>query len=446
MKHALILTSLIILSCLSLSACSGGDDENKPRMQGERISILDLEKEIQPIEQTQDTANSIKVPETILNASWPQSGGNAQHILGNLSLGTGETQTIEKIWSADIGRGNTKRIPLNAQPIVADGRVFTLDTNNRLSAFHDQTGKLLWQKDVGRINEKENVINGGLAYDNGALYVASGYNEILALNPETSEIYWRTTLKAGSRAAPTILNGRVFVNTLNNELVALNAQTGEILWNYEGTEETTALLGAAAPTADDQIVVAAFSTGDLVALRVENGSTVWEDNLANRLRFGGMSGLSDIRALPVIAGQRVIAASYGGKMAAFDKNNGDRLWQQNIGSGHTPWVVGNTAYVLTTDYKLIALDITNGQVLWLSALDLYQNMKKRKNPLTWVGPIMANGHLVTMSTNGQFAEFDPKTGQKIREIRTGKNASLSPILANGTLFILDDNGKLSAYR
>jgi len=440
LKKPIYLTA--ILSCFMLSACSSNDDE-KPRLEGERISILDLERDITSSSKSE---TEINIPQAVTNNNWPQAGGNPQHLLENLTLGADKDQAIEKIWTADIGRGGTKSIPLNAHPIVANGRVFTLDTNNRLTAFHDQTGKTLWVQNIQNPKEKDSVIAGGLAYDSDVLYVTSGYNEILAINPEDGSIYWRTALKAGSRAAPTIMNGRVFVNKLNNEIVALNAQTGETLWNYEGTAETTALLGAAAPAADEQIVIAAFSTGDLIALRVENGSNVWEDNLGNRLRLGGMGGLSDIRGLPVIAGQRVIAASFGGKIAAFDKNNGTRLWQQNIGSSDTPWVSGNMVYVLTPDYNLMGMDIATGDVVWQSKLDLYANLKKRKNPLTWTGPIMANGHLIVMSIDGRFVEFDPKTGAKIRELRTGQDVSLSPIIAGGTLFILNEDGRLSAYR
>ena len=437
--------SIIALSCLTLAACSG--KEEKPRLEGERLSILDLEKEIRPVMQDGQAGDyNIDVPPAAINPEWAQSGGTPSHFMQNLALGSGDTQVIEKIWTADIGRGSTTRLPLNARPIVAAGRVFTLDTDNTLRAFHNQTGKMLWEKSVQHPKEKGSVISGGLAYDGDILFVTSGYNEIIAINPNGGEVYWRTELKAGSRAAPTILNGRVFVITLNNELVALNATSGEILWNYEGIAETTALLGASAPAADDLMVIPAFSTGDLIALRVENGSTVWEESLASSLRFGGIGGLSDIRGLPVIAGERVIAASYGGKIAAFEKNTGERLWQQNIGSAETPWVAGNMVYVLTPNHKLVSLDIVNGKIIWLAELDGYANMKKRKDPLNWTGPIMVNGHLIVSSTAGHFVEYNPKNGQEIRRLKVGKNIPLSPIVADGTLFVLDNDGKLSAYR
>lgn len=350
-----------LAAALLLTACSG--ENKKQPMAGERISILDLQRELRPSEQA-NPAEVITVPDALTNKAWPQRGGYPAHVMQNLSLGS--TDQIERIWKADIGKGSTKNLPLTAQPIVAAGKVYTLDTDLKVRAFHDQTGKEIWSSDVSNVKEDEAVIAGGLAYDNGQVFVTSGYDEALALDAETGKIIWRTKISAGSRAAPTILNGRMFITALNNNAITIDIQTGKVLWEYEGVGETTGLLGAASPTADDQMVIPAFSSGDLVALRVENGSVVWSDSLANSLRLGSMSGLSDIRGLPVMNGDMVLAVSFGGKMAAFDKRNGSLVWQAEVSSAETPWVAGNAVYVLTADYKLMALNLANGDILWIT--------------------------------------------------------------------------------
>ncbi len=106
----------------------------------------------------------------------------------------------------------------------------------------------------------------------------------------------------------------------------------------------------------------------------------------------------------------------------------------------------NIVYVLANDHKLVALSLNNGQAVWTKELDVFANMEKRKDPLSWTGPIMLNGHLIVTSIQGHFMEIDPKTGQEIRRIKVAKNIPMSPIVADGTLFVLDDNGTLSAYR
>lgn len=434
---------LTLLACVVVvTGCSSSDDD-KPPLPGERISILDLQKELRPTA-AKNEAILIEVPAARNYQDWPQNGGYAHHAMQNLDFG--DTKQIERIWSVDIGAGSTDGLPLTAQPIVAAGKVFTLDTRSKVRAFHSQTGKLIWETNVKHKNEDEYVIGGGVSYDGNVLYVTSGYNEVLALNPTNGEIYWRSRISAGSRAAPTIYNGRVFVTGMNNNAIALDAKSGKILWEYEGVGETTGLLGAASPTADDKIVIPVFSSGDIVALRVDNGSIAWSDSLANTLRLGGMAGLSDIRGLPVMKDNLVIAVSFGGKMAAFDKRNGARIWQRDVSSAETPWVAGNTVYVLGADHQLLAMNLSDGAILWVKELPKYTNPESRKGLIIWAGPIMVNGRLLISGTDGRMVEFDPKTGEIQHQWNIKKTVNISPIVANGTLYMLSEDGSLLAYR
>lgn len=434
------ITGFLFLSLLIVSACSSSDE--KKRLEGERISILDLQKELKPSLNKKNI--KITVPEASNNTSWPQNGGYAHHSMQNLQLGP--IEQIEKIWESSIGTGSTNAAPLTARPVVGDGRVYTLDTRLKVRAFHDQTGRLLWESDVKHLTEEDIVIAGGLSYDGGAIFVTNGYNEVLALSAQDGKILWRSKIKAASRAAPTIKEDRVFVTMLNNNVAALDVRTGEILWEYEGIGETTGLLGAASPAADDSIVLAALSSGDLIALRLENGATLWTDTLSNVNPYSGITSLSDIRGMPILSGDVALGVSYGGKMAAIEKQSGNRLWQANISSGETPWIAGEVVYVVSADSKLIALSIYNGDILWIKDLQKFANEEKRKNPLLWMGPVMAGGRLILVSNDGRVIEHNPVNGEETASWSVKRPVGFAPILAAGTLFILSDDGRLLAYR
>lgn len=439
------LKNLCLIGCvLTLSACSYFDsDPDQAPLPGERISIMDLQREIRPTDDV-DVLKSIDIPPAYINREWPQAGGEPHHAMQNLALGP--SSQLEKIWSADIGSGNSDRLPLTTQPIVAAGKIFTLDTASKVRAFHDQTGKVLWETNVKHPSEEEAVIGGGLAHDGNVLFVTSGYNETLALNPENGEIYWRSTISAASRAAPTVKDGRVFVTTLSNNIIALDASNGKTLWEYEGIGETTGLLGAASPAADGNMVVSALSNGELVALAADKGSIGWQDGLANSLRLGGMAGLADIRGLPVIYGDAVIAISYGGKMVVIDKNTGNRIWQRELSSAETPWVSGNTIYVFSADHQLVALNLSTGEALWLANVPKYEKPQSRKGLIAWTGPIMAGDRLILAGTDGRIIEFDPTDGTELTRWRTSDTISIPPVVANGALYLLTNDGTLLAYR
>lgn len=440
LSRSLVLPFLL-LTALSVSACETwfGDPEPPP-LPGERISILAMQSDLLPEEEGQ---SPFSLPEAWNNEFWPQAGGYPNHSMQHLALNPGK---LSLAWRADIGTDSTTRLPLVARPVVADGRVYALDTDNTLSAYNVQNGQKLWETDARKAGERESVIAGGLAFSGGVLYVSAGYDEILAVNPASGEIYWRTKIETPSRAAPTIDGGRVFVVTQTNTLVAMDAKSGTILWDYTGLQGTASLVGGASPAAQDGLIVPAFTSGEIYALRVENGSLAWSDNLASMLRLGGLSGIADISGYPVIDKGIVFAISYAGRMVAIDAQTGMRIWTREIGGSDTPWVAGNAVFVLTSQGELLSLDRETGSVRWVTQMKQYENPEKRATRILWSGPVLAGERLIVTGTGGRIAEIAPDTGKLITQWSVGKNLTIPPIVAESTLYLLADDGTLLAYR
>ncbi len=438
----------IVLSVLLLNACSSvsgvfADKSELPTLEGERISVLELQKKLAP-DDTSKEGQKITLPQSWINTSWPQAGGYPSHIMQNLTLDNPE---LKRTWSASIGSGSSKTLPLTAQPIIINGAIYTLDTKSRLTAFNAQTGKRLWKVNIEKKGEDNTVISGGISFANNTIYATNGYDEILAVSPDNGEIKWRKTLPSPSRAAPTVINGRVFISTINSRLVALNAKDGTSLWEYSGISEMAGLLGAASPAANNETVVPVFSSGEITALRVENGSVAWSDNLSNvRSYGGGIESISDIKAMPALGNGFVIALSFGGKLVAIDERSGARIWQRDIGGSQTPYVSGNHVYVLSSENQLIALNLSNGSIVWIKELERFEDKKNRDDLIIWSAPIMASGELILAGSHGYLAKIDAVNGKITQIIRTKKNVQIAPIIANETLYLLSEDGTLIAYR
>lgn len=437
-------TALTVSTIILLSGCSTFyGKEPEPPMEGERISVLELQNNL-TADKPLAEGKKFRLPEAWNNTAWPQAGGYPNHSMQNLTLNNGAQ---ERLWRSDIGRGSTDALPLTAQPIVAEGVIYTLDTDSRVSAFSASNGKLIWKASLENKAEDEQVISGGISFSNNTLYVTTGYDEIVALSPRNGSVKWKKRLPSPSRAAPTVLGGRVYVVTVDSRLVTLNADDGTSLWEYRGINEMTGLLGAGSPAANNEVVIAAFSSGEITALRVENGSVAWSDNLANvRQLGGGLQSMADIKAMPVIDQGVVIAISVGGKMAAIDENTGIRRWQRDIGGAHTPWVTGNHVYVLSYDNQLISLSLIDGSIFWITQLDTYQNEKKREKLIKWTAPIMASGHVYLAGSHGYMIKVDPHNGKIVQKMKTGQNIQIQPVVAQNTLFAVSDRGDLLAYR
>lgn len=429
--------------CLSvLSSCSWFEADKKPPLPGERISVLELQRNLEPAD-TNLNAEGFVAPEQWKNEYWPQAGGYPNHAMQNLALNPGE---LKKAWSADIGDGGDEKLPLTAQPVVFDGKVYTLDAGSNVRAFSLQDGKELWKNFVRPKTEDEQVIGGGLAYSANMLYVTNGYNEAIALNPQNGGILWRVKLTSPSRAAPTIMDGRVFIMTLDNKVVALDAKDGKELWSYQGLSETAGLVGAASPAASSEVVVPAFSSGEIMALRVQNGSVAWSDNLSPAVRVGGLSTLPDIQALPILDKGMVIALSFGGRMAAIDERTGQRVWQRDVSGADTPWVAGNHLFLISSANELIALGRDTGAIRWVKPLASYVKTDEAGTAMDWNGPVFAGGRLIVTGPEGMVLEVDPLDGHLLRRLNTGKAIATAPIVAQGTLLLLHNDGTLAAYR
>lgn len=436
---------VLVIGCALLTACSTpswlGGKKDKEKLKGERVSILDLQKTLEPDNVALD-AQGFVAPTAWRNDFWPQAGGYANHAMQHLALGN----NLKEIWTTDIGEGASDSLPLTAQPVVVDGKIFTEDTASQVSAYDAQSGKRLWKISVRDKKEGDEVIGGGLAYSAGKLFITNGFDEVIAVSPDTGKQIWRAPISAPSRAAPTAQDGRVFVMTLDNKLLALSADDGSLIWDYAGLGEMAGLIGAASPAVSRDIVLPAFSSGDIDALRVENGALAWSENLAPTTSIGGSSTIADIRALPVADKGLVFGISYGGKMSAVEERTGNRVWQRDIGGSETPWLAGNSLFVISNDNQLISLGRDTGAIRWITPLPRYKDPASKEGKIFWTGPVFAGNRLIMASTEGDVYEVGPDKGNILKKWKTEGSISIPPVVAGETLYLLTDDAELIAYR
>lgn len=433
--------TLVMISAMALAGCDTWfGDAPKPPLPGQRISVLQHQQTITADPQSQVEAIVLPVP--VLNSEWPQAGGYSSHAMQNLQAGSGKL-----LWRASIGSGLADDRPVLPSPVVADGRVFTLDTDNVASAFDANTGKRLWEQELAGKHDHRNAISGGLAVEDGRLFATTGFGKVLALDAGSGNVLWRRNIGLPLHAPPSVDGGRVFVITLENQLYALNASDGRDAWPpYQALAETARLLGGANPAIDGNVVVAPFSSGDLTALRADTGRPLWGETLAPARRTDELSALAHIRARPVIDGERVFAISAGGILAALDIRTGHRLWGRDIGGHQSPWLAGNQIYQITSDSQLLCVSAETGRIHWVRPLPAYVDEKEREDPIFWSGPVLAGDVLMLVSTTGKLLRVSAYTGEIAGTTTLAEGFPVAPVIAGGITYLLDVDGELSAYR
>jgi outer membrane protein assembly factor BamB len=435
--------AVLIAATLAASGCGvfkKGKHTNTPVL-GQRIAVLTGEGDV-----TVDPATAtlpMNLPQPFANTEWTQSGGNPSKSMGQLALGN----ALSEAFVVQAGRGSSLTARLAAAPIVANGRVYTIDTFGSVRAFDARTGALVWASQTPTERGAErSLYGGGIAYDNGRIYATNGIGYVAALDDRNGGIVWKVRPGGPLRGAPTVANGAVYVMSQDNQIYSLKENDGSTNWSQAASLEVAGVFGSASPAVGQGTVVAGFSSGELNAYRYENGRMVWQDALQRTSIRTSVSSLNDIDADPVVDSGQVIAVGQGGRMVALDILTGQRQWELNLAGIDTPWVAGDWIFVVTDQAKIICVYRQNGHIRWITQLPQFMKAKSKKGEIDYSGPVLAGGRLIVTGSNGALIYVDPTNGavQSQTSLRVG--VSLSPVVANSTLYILDDNARLHALR
>jgi len=440
-KFAAIAGLVLLAGCESLTGPGGifGDDVKIP-LEGDRISVLLNHRSLSPSPEL--AGKHILLPAPTPDAAWPQAGGYANHAMHHITI----ADNVRVAWRANAGAGASDEARLLGSPIVSGGRVFVMDSGSDVSAFDSKSGKKLWRVGLTPKEEEDGHISGGLAFENGVVFATTGFAQVIAINAADGKILWRKQVVGPIHEAPTVRAGRVFAITVDSRLYALDAHDGSEIWTYSGISEIASLLGGASPAVDDGVVVAPFASGELIALKAENGHVLWSDSLSTARRTDVVSTIAQIRGRPIIDRGRVFAVSHGGLMVSIDLRSGRRIWQKEVGSMTSPWVAGDYIFMLTNEAEIAAISRDDGRVYWVTSLPRFTDPKSKDQPIIWNGPLLASDRLIVAGSNGEIQAISPYTGKFLGKIDMPSGVSVPPVIANQTLYFLTDNATLVAYR
>lgn len=425
------------LLALALNAC----DPAKVPLPGERVSVLQLNKDLNVDPSLGETP--VRLPQPYENKEWPQAGGNQAHAMYHLSAGTG---AFKQLWSVNIGSSADSANRLLAEPVIADGKVFTLDSESLVSVFDAETGKKIWQNDLTPDTDDDDLFGGGIAVYEGRVFVTTPFAKLIALDEKDGKKVWEVDAPSPMRAPPSVSDGRVFTVTIDNQLVVYATDDGRRLWSNTGVEEAAGFLGGATPAVLGDVVVAAYTSGDLLAFDVVTGRSLWSDNLAGRTGGNAVAALTDIRGRPVIDRDRVIAIGNGGVMAAIDLRRGGRVWDNGLGGTQMPWLAGDFLYVITSTSEVVCLTREDGRIKWVQSLPPFEDMENKEDPIYWSGPVLVEDRLLVTGSNGVALAFSPYTGKLLGKQTLPDRSHLPPVVANKTVYMLSDDADLIALR
>ena len=454
------LAAVLLIAALGASGCSTisrinpfhGATPKETATEGERISIISADQKLEPSEALKGVDFALPPAEPV--ADWPLPGGTPEQAMGNVAA----APNLAIAWSKSFGQGSKGGEMVMAPPVAAAGKVYTLDAQAEVSAHDARTGRELWRVNMRPTDNKRDRegFGGGLAYAGGKLYMTSGFRLVAQIDANTGRVGWRTRTEQPIHGAPTVFGGRVMAVALDNTLLTFDEATGAPGWTYQALAESARILASSTPAVSGDTVVAAFGSGELVALRTANGNDLWNAALSRASRTSALSEIRDIAGRPVIYQGDVFAVSHSGVFAATDLRTGQARWSLPVVGISTPLPAGDVVYVVGVDGKLICVSRDSGQIYWIRDLNAGYVPRKKggfwgigahtvAKPL-WTNPILANGRLILGSSSGQLAAVNAKTGEVERKVEIGAPVLVGPIAAGDMIYLVTDNAQLVALR
>ena len=190
----------VAIALAILAGC--GDDE--VILPGERLDVRDRGDSTATVIAdlgpgiAEGPAPSVGLPVAQVNAAWTHPGGNAAHSIAHPAL----QRALEPIWSASVGDGNSRGHRITADPVIADGRIFTQDSRALVSAF-SLSGQTLWTHDLTPESDRaDDASGGGLAVSGNTLFATSGFGTLTAIDVSTGAVRWTQRLNSPATGAP----------------------------------------------------------------------------------------------------------------------------------------------------------------------------------------------------------------------------------------------------
>lgn len=435
------------MGLVALAALLAGCTKGEPILQGERLSPREAELALAAEGEAltaEPVAVAIALPAQTASGEWTHVGGNPAHLAPNAAY----SGALTRVWTANIGQGDSRKNRISADPVVSGGRVFTLDADATVTAT-GTNGGTLWQADLTPASDRAgDASGGGLAAGEGLLFVTTGFSELVALDPASGSVAWRQKFDTPVAGAPSVAGGRVFAVTRDGAAWALGARDGKIAWQVPSVQGRAGVAGGSAPAVSADTVVFPFGTGQLLAVDIAAGTPKWSGFAAGKRLGRAYAAYSDLTGEPVIAGQTVYAGSAAGRMAALDMATGAPAWTADDGAGNAVIVAGGSLFFVNDEDQLVRLDAATGEEIWRTDMPYFtkDKDKKRRDIHAHYGPVLAGGRIITASSDGVIRAFDPASGKLVGSADLPGGAASAPAVAGGTLYVVSKSGQLHAFR
>ena len=263
-------------------------------------------------------------------------------------------QPVKTLWQASVGGAGI----FIFSPTMVAGNIYAAARDGTVTKLEAATGKVLWKVSAGA------QLSGGVGADGKLVAVGTDKGELVVLDAEKGTLRWRARVSSEVLAAPRVAGGLVLARTADSRIFAFDVADGKRRWVYQRAASSLIIRSPAGMTVNEGNIYAGFSGGKLVALTLETGALRWEVSVSQPKGATELERVSDLSGDPAVQGREVCAASYQGRAACFELQNGSPVWAREMSTLNGMSVDARYAYVADEKGAVHSLDRTNGRSVW----------------------------------------------------------------------------------
>jgi outer membrane protein assembly factor BamB len=263
-------------------------------------------------------------------------------------------QGVKALWTPNIGAAESF---VFSPALVGEG-IYVASRSGSVARLDAATGQPKWRVTLG------SRLSVGVGSDGALVVVASDEGEVFALDALDGKVRWRARVSSEVLAVPKLAEGLVLVRSSDSRIFAFGAEDGKRRWVYQRAAASLVVRSPVGLTMSQGSAYAGFSGGKLVAIALRNGILRWEATVALPKGATELERITDIVGDPVVLGREVCTASYQGRVACYEVQNGNQIWAREMST--LTGVSFDARYAFVSDDKgaVHALDRGNGRSIW----------------------------------------------------------------------------------
>ncbi|PXZ08499.1 outer membrane protein assembly factor BamB [Gilliamella apicola] len=346
--------------------------------------------------------------------------------------------SIQQVWRNSTA-GNTHIYSLLG-PINYDNAVYVASRSGQVKAVDLSNGHTIWDKNLSQstlFSSKTALFSGGVSADDKYVYIGSERAVVYALDRNDGNVIWEKPVRGEVLARPVSSADKLIIHTANGNLQALNRNTGADEWDVMLEVPPLSLRGNSTPTIAHGAAIFGDDTGHVNAYYINNGQLIWQQRISQPSGSTEIAKLNDVDSTPIIEGNLAYAIGYNGNVVALDLSNGQIVWRKEMGSTHSFVVDSQQLFVVDQNDNVRAVSKNGGTILWTQAGLLHRQL---------TDPVIYENYIVVGDFEGYLYWLDKDNGEIVAKTQVSSSGLISkPLVVDNKIVVQAKNGDIYAF-